>query len=218
MLTVKNRIRNISSLNGLILINLINKKGGFMDVKIDRFANNIENKLTNAAYYPVLGIVPGVVKAALGVIQAICSLAYGILMIAPAAYKKDWTPLERSWEHIKHGLGNISSGLLEAIPGVGFLSVLVRDYRKHPIISGDVLAKLKTMHEDKFMPYTSLEYRDFQFVKGTDPDHDAEVEGSYKNLVGRFDKKIEAAGGEANLSPKRKYELALEASNEYHNH
>ena len=167
----------------------------------DRTINNIENTLSDVAAYPVAGILAGTAKVILGVTQSLTALVCGILNFIPAVASGDWSLMRHSWTHIKHGLGNIAGGTLEAIPLVGTTMYFIRQVGKHA--ASDAQVNLHTSHENKWMPYTSLVARDWK-IGGND---DKAVEKATEV----FHKKIKENGGMINLSYKRQMELAQEA-------
>lgn len=126
-----------------------------MGINFDRRMNDIENELSAAARYPFVGSVPAAAKVIMGVAQTIAALAYGFFALMPAAIHKDFSYLDRSWSHIKHGCANIAAGLLEAIPFVGTGMYMQRDWNKAKVSSSQP-PYTTTGHEDKFYPYKSL--------------------------------------------------------------
>jgi hypothetical protein len=126
-----------------------------MGIDVDKRINNIENYLSEIAAYPVAGIFAGTAKMIMGVVQLITAIACGILTFIPAAASRDWSPLCHSWNHIKHGLGNITAGFFEAIPLVGTAIYLLRQLNKN-YYPPSIQAYFYTGHDNKCMPYTSL--------------------------------------------------------------
>lgn len=180
-----------------------------MGVNLDRMVNDGENWISEVAVYPLVGTLPGLAKVAIGVIQLISALAYGILFLIPAIVTQDGTRLKHSWTHIKHGLGNIVAGSFEAIPLIGSLMYYVRDVMDNTE-KDDVW--IETEHERKFMPYDSLIYEDFRIVRGINASE--KVLARIVSVKKRHSLKMEAAGGSDHLSQKKKYELAIEALHE----
>jgi hypothetical protein len=89
---------------------------------VDQFANAIENGLSYAAVIPGVGLI----KVALGTAQTIIALALTILFALPLKLLGIDALLNYTVTHIKHGLMNIATGLLEAIPIVGIFLLIRR--------------------------------------------------------------------------------------------
>lgn len=169
-----------------------------MVLSIDRTINNIENTLTDISPYPVAGTLAGGAKILMGAVQTLTALACGILTVVPAAISKDWSPVKHSWTHIKHGLGNIVAGTIEALPLVQTVFFFVRQARQ---LNGSGLQiYLHTGHERKFMPYTSLVEVDFS-IEGA-------VNRDVKAVRDKFKQKL---GGVRNPTPKTRLKLAQDA-------
>lgn len=90
-----------------------------------------ERVLSKIAVVPGVGLVPGALKMALGVVQVLAGLiAAGIFGIISACCKKDnifgeWAVMSAA--HSKNGAGNILAGFLEALPVVGTICFFVRN-------------------------------------------------------------------------------------------
>lgn len=139
----------------------------------------------------------------MGTVQGLTAVACGALILIPAVATRNWSPLKYSWTHIKHGLGNIIVGTLEAIPLIQTALYGLRQLRQY---GGSAQIHLFTGHENKFMPYPSLAEKDF-FIGGGDTHAVQSAEESYQQ-------KLVARGGEKSLSGKEKMELAREAIDE----
>lgn len=131
-----------------------------MGISVDRTLNNIENVLSDIAAYPIAGTLAGSTKIALGTTQFLTALACGILLSIPAIATCDLSLLNHSWTHMKHGLGNIVAGILEAIPLFGTILFGLRVVKS---IDPSVPVYLRTGHENKWMPYSSLVEQDWDF-------------------------------------------------------
>lgn len=126
---------------------------------IESHINNAEVFLSKVAVCPGIGIAAGCVKVVIGVIQIVSS----IFLLIGAAFLHHTANgrmlYKASMIHIKHGMGNVVAGVLEAIPGIGTAIYMIRqrerDFAKQVYI--------KTHHEDKFMPYSSLVGEDWKF-------------------------------------------------------
>ncbi|MBP9841099.1 MAG: hypothetical protein KBC64_01585 [Simkaniaceae bacterium] len=136
-----------------------------MSIVLDRTMNNIENTLTDAASYPVLGIIPGALQGGIGVVQATAALAFGILTL-PALCIGKTAPTRHAWAHFKHGLANTVVGPLQAIPGIGCISTTLRTCKTSVGGSdwiGRVEVKTGTPAQKKCMTYPSLEEESWCF-------------------------------------------------------
>lgn len=170
--------------------------------------NDIENKLTGISAYPILGTLAGCTKILIGAAQSITALACGILFLIPTAITKDCSLLKYCWTHIKHGLGNIAAGIVEAIPLVQSVAYVARVGNQ--IRTSDLQTPhLFTGHENKCMPYISLIEEDWFIGEGCIPDGD-----EIKKVNEMFERKLQENGGVENLSSKRQMELAQEAIEE----
>lgn len=134
-------------------------------ILIDQKFNKIERCLSKCAAIPVLGTPFGAIKVLIGSGQLITGLALGILSL-PLRCTDHCALNDYCWDHVKHGLGNIVAGTLEAIPFIGSGIHMVRKKRAKLDLSvgdddfKDTHTTLYTNHEDKFMPYQSLVKRD----------------------------------------------------------
>ncbi len=156
-----------------------------MGLNLDRTMNGIENLLSDASAYPVIGTLAGIGKVMIGATQGITALAYGVLTAIPCAIKRDPTPLKHSWTHIKHGIGNMAAGTLEAIPLVQTAIYWIRELKQHG--GSDRIARLYTGQENKFMPYSSLEEHDWKIVtfeSNNDTDAAKAIDSIFKEQYG----------------------------------
>lgn len=98
-------------------------------MSIEKTLNNLENKLSLYSLCPF--VVPGVAKFGIGVVQTVSSLAVGLICAVPAYFQHEKSQylVTRSIKHIKHGLGNVVAGGIEAIPIVGTGFIAIRFYR-----------------------------------------------------------------------------------------
>lgn len=176
-----------------------------MGLNVDRALNNIENTLSDVSLYPVVGTLAGCSKILIGVVQTLSAIAYGILTFIPSAISSDWTPLKHSWTHIKHGVGNMAAGTVEAIPIVQSALYGIRQLRQAG--GSDIQVKLYTGHECKFMAYASLEERDWSFIGADD-----EAVNRVKQI---FKEKIQQNGGDQNTSAERKMAFAKDSIREW---
>lgn len=136
-------------------------------MEIERQLNNAENTLSTIAAIPVVGTLAGAVKVVMGGAQTIGGGIVALISLIPG-----WDPSKsslrgKSLAHVKHGLGNIAGGTLEAIPLVGTGMYCVRRVKEwsSELGSGSKGAYVRTFHEKKWMPYPSLVKKDI-FFKG----------------------------------------------------
>lgn len=165
---------------------------------IDATMNNTENALSDAALWPVIGILPGGVKILMGVTQSVTALACGIITLAPAAASENWSLVHHSWTHIKHGLGNIAAGTLEALPFVGTCMYYTRKLKQAS--ESDAQSRILTHHENKWMPYDSLVARDLSISS-----HD---ESDSEGLNQAFECALNERGGRVALSSEEITKIA----------
>ena len=121
---------------------------------LDLFFDNVENKLTSASVFPLLGTCAGGVKTAMGVVQAVAAVCACTL----AGVKRDREALEHSWTHIKHGVSNMLVGILEALPIVQQILYAARYFREKSRLQS-VGIGLVDANAGKFMAYPSLKGR-----------------------------------------------------------
>lgn len=170
-----------------------------MAVNIERGINEIENELTLISTVPIFGSIAGGAKIVLGTVQSLC----GIVSIAPMACI-DRSLLIHSWNHIKHGAGNIIAGSIEAIPFVAQGMYFTRSRSADLQVRHEVF--LDTRHRNKFMPYKLLVEADCRII-GSNP----ELVRIASEL---FTKKLQDNAGNGPLSDKRQMELKEEAIRE----
>lgn len=101
-----------------------------MNVKLDRALNKCENYLTEAAFDPILALPAGLFKISIGLIQTVIAISISIFLQPYSLVSKDWTLYNYSCSHIRHGIGNIGSGIIEAIPFIGTVSYEFRKTSK----------------------------------------------------------------------------------------
>lgn len=147
-----------------------------MELTVDRTLNNIENTLSWASSYPIIGTAPALCKILMGTIQTTTASVCGIFIGIPTALlSENYSVLNYSWTHVKHGIGNIAAGTLEAIPYVQTKMYYYRQYMNKQYTDRGIpglWAQLKTGHENKWMPYTSLIESDcYISVKSEDVAH-----------------------------------------------
>lgn len=112
-----------------------------MAVELDLAFHKTEGFLSKMAIIPAVGTPFGAVKIMIGAGQFITALALGILTL-PMQCTDDASFNDHCWNHVKHGLGNISAGILESIP---FVAIALHYLRETAKSDGY-----------KFMPYESL--------------------------------------------------------------
>lgn len=127
---------------------------------LERTVNNLEARLSYYAFIPGLGILPGAAKVVMGTAQTVSALACSLISSIHFGFTGRFGPTRRACCHIKHGLGNIGAGVLEAIPFVGATLYCCRMHRRTTPLPET--AYIRTHHEDKWMPYSSLIERDWR--------------------------------------------------------
>ncbi|MCB1113004.1 MAG: hypothetical protein KDK72_10160, partial [Chlamydiia bacterium] len=95
----------------------------------DRAVRRIENSLSIGAAVPVLGVIPAIVKLAMGILQATV-FAGGELILSPLigriAKRKTLEVVKHAGSNFKHGMGNIAVSFFEAVPIIGSLLLGIR--------------------------------------------------------------------------------------------
>lgn len=135
-------------------------------INIERDMNNMENALSNIAFYPVVGTVAGAVKVIVGTTQLVTAIACALLCVFPSLVVKNWSVEKRAWSHIKHGCGNVLAGIVEAVPLVSMLVYGIRIWKNAS--GSDDRVRVNTNHENKFMPYESLVDKDWEIGGSVD--------------------------------------------------
>ena len=116
-------------------------------MKIEAYLLYTERLLSRGAVCPILGSVPAAVKIVLGVLQTGLATLFMILSTPFAlCNEKAKEFFNRSFSHLVHGLGNISSGLIEIIPC--FCGVCLSSSRD--------LSHVDDYQYDKFIAYKTL--------------------------------------------------------------
>jgi hypothetical protein len=133
-----------------------------MGLNVDRTINDIENMLSNVSAYPIIGTTAGCTKIIMGALQTLTALACGILVAIPSAIVRNGSALKYSWTHMKHGIGNMVAGAVEAIPVVQTIVYGIRYSAQ--VRQSDAGVHLDTGHQFKFMPYSSLVEKDWKFT------------------------------------------------------
>lgn len=173
-----------------------------MRVRLERELNDIENSLSRVSAIPLVGSLAGATKVVLGAAQSLTALTCGLFSMIPSMVTKDYTFSNRCLTHLKHGIGNIAAGIVEAVPGVQTLSYVVR--KRKGSMDSDPRVKLTTHHENKFMPYKSLIERDFTFEGGLDEGDVEKVQETYNLAV----KEVFRLKGDIQVTPKERYKIA----------
>lgn len=128
-----------------------------MGLSLDHFCDSFERKTTEAALIPLVGTVAGALKVVGGAVQVISAIACAILLFIPALARGELgTLMGHSWTHLKHGLGNILAGTIEAIPLVGSVAAFLK-CRYRTSQEGFAYAEM-----GKYMPYQSLIEEDYK--------------------------------------------------------
>jgi hypothetical protein len=136
----------------------LKQKAFIMMNSIERNLSRTENVLSSLAAIPIIGTVPAVAKVAMGTVQTITALFIATVAGLPAAAFGNKKILERSWTHIKNGIGNIAAGAVEAIPLVGTGVFIMRFKRAMGLGVPGKSINLDTQ-ELKWLSYPSLSQR-----------------------------------------------------------
>lgn len=127
-------------------------------VPFDHAIDKFERALSYFSCIPILGIGSGVLQAAFGIIQMVGAIAIGILFL-PFVFFNDAAVLcYHAWTHVPHGLGNILVGVLEAIPGIGYLLYHIKEKSKESREEDGMRAGVLN-RVDKFYPYLLVDDR-----------------------------------------------------------
>ncbi len=162
----------------------------------DRFCNDIENRLSQVARVPVVGTLAGAAKVSFGTVQLITAVASAIFSFA---WKDNFISFDRSVSHIKHGLGNIAAGVAESIPFLGFFIYRDRQKKEAPQVLPHI--RLVTHHENKWMPYASLESEDLEIKISSENLYLREKLNYIEDRI--YEKEVEE--GFANVSERLEY-------------
>lgn len=168
--------------------------------------NKLEVSLSKFSGIPVIGTVAGCGKVVMGVTQMISGLACSIITAIPAPFTGNWSYLNSSCTHIKHGMGNIFVGFLEATPVVQQVLFVMRMLQSMTHMDAEVA--VYTGHQNKFMPYASLVEQDWE-IGGCVPETTDKVKEIYKQ-------KLHEKGNAKNIPVKQKMMLAQDAINQYY--
>lgn len=151
------------------------------ELAIERKLFQAEKSLSTVSIFPVIGIVSGGAKALMGVGQSLGGVGFGLCNFIPAIKDHDWLAMDISWTHIKHGLGNITAGIFEAIPILGTFIVLKR-LKKDALDehsragSSNKPVQLLTGQGTSFMPYDKILKTDLKYEPGSySPEADASL-------------------------------------------
>ena len=91
-------------------------------LSFDRAVRRIENSLSIAAAVPMLGVIPAVIKTAMGVLQATI-VAGGELILSPIigriTKRTTLVVVKHARSNLMHGIGNVTASFFEAIPILG---------------------------------------------------------------------------------------------------
>jgi|GEM_PF-6700103 len=90
--------------------------------KIGKVLGRLFDYLSKGTAIPVLGIIPGVIKVGIGLVQMVGGIALSIIFAIPAfAFQSENAKIivQRSVKHIAYGPSNMAMGVLEGIPLLG---------------------------------------------------------------------------------------------------
>jgi hypothetical protein len=87
-------------------------------LSIEKKLVTIESYLNIGSCLPLIGALPALAKAGLGIIQLTSAIAIPIFTTIPTIFgnEKARDLFFYSWTHMKHGVGNIYGGLIQTIP------------------------------------------------------------------------------------------------------
>lgn len=85
-------------------------------MSIERFCLRSERALSWGSRVPILGVVPAIIKVALGIIQFTLALLFTLVSLPFCCCNQTLGDFcKRSATHIAHGFGNICAGTAEAV-------------------------------------------------------------------------------------------------------
>ncbi len=149
-------------------------------LNIELKLHEIETKLNDWSCLPVIGAVPALAKSALGVIQLTSAIAVAIFTAIPAAFgnEKAKDLFLYSWTHVKHGVANICSGLIQILPFVSLLRYCG---------GYDCSLQLEDNQPYKFMSYPTLAMEGhLTFDRGINGYSSMVIEGEFNNLLDKM--------------------------------
>ncbi len=102
-------------------------------MNLEKKLHDIEVDLAFFCAIPIVGVLPGALRVALGSIQTIIALFAGVFfgMGFLMQVKGCDAPCKKATTHVVHGLGNIMAGLIEGMPLIGTISYLFRLRSRH---------------------------------------------------------------------------------------
>lgn len=122
---------------------------------IDEIASEIEDFLTKGCVIPFVGSLPALLKSSFGVAQTLAASTTLILSIPYSFTSFGQQMFLHSLRHIMHGIANIVSGLLLAIPLVG--SVLTIPVLLKDLANLGCQVSYKNEQSHKFFAYKTIE-------------------------------------------------------------
>lgn len=113
------------------------------------------------AAIPIVGTPFGLVTASIGITQTILGVAFTAFAALACRFNGDYRGLGcRSVDHIKNGLGNIFSGLGQAIPIVGTLMYILREAKLNA--DDDIFSSpYASQQKDKWIKYDVDSYQNY---------------------------------------------------------
>lgn len=128
--------------------------------KLESIICDIEENLSTVSAVPL--VIPGIFKMALGSVQAVSALVIAIFAIMYESFTGDKAPYKYCVVHVKHGMGNILAGFIEAIPIAGTALFIKRVYKAKVGKGRPDEPTLVRDHKGRFMKYPALKERDFK--------------------------------------------------------
>lgn len=128
------------------------------------YLNKTERVLTGISATVVLAPVSGMLKCLLGTITV---LACAIFCIH-ARVIGDEKLGERAFSVLRHGAGNVLSGIVEIIPFAGLALFIHRYWQSYNFALSRGGIFIHTHDQDKYMPYASIARQNFEITSGMD--------------------------------------------------
>jgi hypothetical protein len=136
--------------------------------KLDLSCSKIELSLDEASAYPVLGTIPALLKTLFGLTQFTYAIA--AIIVSPFFLLQNFSLqdyLIHALRHVLHGLINMISGLIQAIPVVGTLIYILKNFNTS---ISDSFVNSRINHEtNKFFGYQTVRDITWEKVEGDQP-------------------------------------------------
>ncbi len=129
-----------------------------LEVSLDSIENTLSNISSNTV---IFALVAGPLKILMGTIQLIAAS----LFFSIAKATEDTELEQHCWEHMKHGIGNMLSGIIETIPIVATFFNLIKGANTIPPTAVGV--GFETTVPSKWQPYETIVKRNLIFSGST---------------------------------------------------